>query len=181
MDFHPRLPWMALATFDGTIALADCPSMEVVHQAQPFRHPIVDLGFHPRGEVLAGACLSDGVGLWRVAEDGCPAESPFLNPGFLKDGSERVWAVAFSHDQQLLAAGCESGAIILYDTTTWQRIATLPTGRPRLRYLRFSPDDSRLYASSYTGEGCLIELLEVSRSLEQLGVGWQQRPSLNDR
>jgi WD40 repeat protein len=119
--------------------------------------------------------------LWRVAEDGRPAESPFLNPSFLQDGSERVWAVAFSHDQQLLAAGCESGAIILYDTTTWQRIATLPTGRPRLRYLRFSPDDSRLYGSAYTGDGCLIELKEVSRSLEQLGVGWQQRPSLNDR
>ncbi len=172
IDFHPRLPWIGLATFDGLVALVHSETLESQHTAQPFRHPIVDLKFHPQGNVMAGACLGDGVGLWNVASGDLATDQPLHNPIFLKEPSERVWAIAFSGDQKLLAAGCESGAIILYDTRDWKRIATLPTGRPRLRYLRFSPDDSKIFASVFVGDGCLVELDQMRQRLQPLGLAW---------
>lgn len=172
IDFHPTLPWIGLATFDGRVALLDSANLDSLHSAHPFRHAIVDLKFHPQGHVMAGACLGDGVGIWKVANGPQAADQPLSDPRFLKAPGERVWAIAFSSDERVLAAGCESGVINLYDTRDWNRIATLPTGRSRLRYLRFSPDDNRLYASVFSGDGCIIELDQVRARLKPLGLDW---------
>gem|GEM_PF-6339721 len=172
MDFHPERPWLAASGFDGTVGIADTNSYQWVATAQPFRQPIMDVQFSRCGRFLAAACLGNGLALWTVVDENGNESLPLINPELFVEPNERVWAVAFSHDQRILAAGCESGSVIFYDLASRKKIVSLRTGCPRLRYLRFAPDDSRLWCSAYVGEGCAIDLHDLVGELDRFGLAW---------
>ncbi len=72
----------------------------------------------------------------------------------LVPGADGVFAVAFSHDRKLLAAGDSSGVVTLYDVAGWQRAGlTLRGNGGAVTGLDFSPDDTSLVAVG--GDGSL--------------------------
>lgn len=65
--------------------------------------------------------------------------------------SDRVFAVDFSPDGKLIAAGCHDEAIYLFDTVT-RRTRVLHGNGDQVLGLTFLPDGDRLLTSSYNGE-----------------------------
>ncbi len=172
LDFHPRQPWLAIATFDGTIAMADSQSLADIGSAHPLEHPIMDILFDGSGKSLIGACLSDGVAVWNIGEQTAQLDAELGAPEILPIAGERVWAVALSPDQKWLAAGCESGAVVLFDYPTRQRVAAIETSCTRIRYLRFSPDGGALACSAFAGTGCVVGIRELRQQLNTFGLDW---------
>jgi WD40 repeat protein len=82
----------------------------------------------------------------------------------LDDGSLHVWSlvtgdvivrekiqaatIAFSPDGQLLAAGLDSGTVMLFHTYSWQPFAQLTRAQGAVRVLAFSPDSLLIAAVS---------------------------------
>lgn len=172
MDFHPDRPWLAVSCFDGHVGIADSGSLEWLATAQPFRQAILDIRFSPEGDLLAAACLGNGLALWKTGTDSAGKPGPLENPELLVEPGERVWAVAFSEDGKLLASACESGTIVIYERATLRRVLALKSGCSRLRYLRFSPDGNRLWCSAFASEGCVIELDRLRERLKQMDLDW---------
>jgi WD40 repeat protein len=92
--------------------------------------------------------------------------------------------VAFSGDGRLVALAYARNVIRLYDTATWQHLATLETpGLKDLTGLALSPDGSRLAVATADDVLGLWDLRRLRERLAALGLDWDlpaYRPPLPD-
>jgi tetratricopeptide (TPR) repeat protein len=86
--------------------------------------------------------------------------------------------VAFSADGGLMALTLESrSAVKLFDTASWEHLATLASSHPRsIVALCFSPDGSQLAAASGGDAVQLWDLGLLRQELGRLGLDWPRPP-----
>jgi WD40 repeat protein len=103
---------------------------------------VAQIAFSPDGTLLAAAGqVNNGavVRIWKVATGQLLFTSH--TPAALN-----AWCVAFSPDGKALAAGLESGEVLLFDVASGWQVATLagPLHGGRVRWLGFHPDGHSL-------------------------------------
>jgi len=82
-------------------------------------------------------------------EEGFPLQSMVE----LRDHSDEVWYIDFSHDGSMLASASSDNSIIIYDTRRWKIMMKLSENNamsdvPGICYVAWSPDDRYLLSCS---------------------------------
>jgi len=101
------------------------------------------LAFSPDGQYLAAGLTTGSILLFNISESGAELEEP----GFA-GGDSIVWSLAFSPDGTLLAAGDATGKIWVWEVESRHRRLELQTFTDAISRVAFSPDGSRLVAST---------------------------------
>ena len=84
---------------------------------------------------------------------------------------------AFSPDAITLAIMRERGVIQLIVAETGEVLANLEApGAANISYLRFSPDDSRLFALEYDQQVQVWDLRRIREELRKLNLDWNAPP-----
>ncbi len=104
--------------------------------------PILKFCLSPDGRVLYG-CGSK-VLEWDATKSGPPTRK-FEAPG------QRMLSVAVSSDGKMLAAGGSDGEVVIWDTETSARLASLKHGGGAVYCLGFSPASTKLVAAGERG------------------------------
>jgi hypothetical protein len=114
---------------------------------------LMDLAWSPDGGEIAVASTI-GVWLYRINE-------PEKQPHLFTYEDERALVIAFSPNGNLLAAGFDDGAVIVWDLKTNTQIARLKDTVQLITMLAFSSDGTKLLAGTAFGQ---IHLWDVSNS-----------------
>jgi hypothetical protein len=130
-----------------------------------------------------------GAELFEFSPDGrwLVATTPEEYAGFETGTWRRMWAirragtfgagVAFSPDGRLLAVGHSTTLVKLYRAGTAEEVAALPSPDPHiLRRLRFTPDGTRLVASTESDRLFVWDLRVIRARLARLGLDWNLPP-----
>jgi WD40 repeat protein len=151
-----------------------------------FDQSVHSLAFGPDGAWLAAACNDRRVALWDLSE---PHQLPAAPDRFLTGHTGAVWSVGFSADGRYLASGSQQGFILLYDGTSFERVAALRSDIGEVRSLSFSDDNRFLAASAYAGgspgerpwstlqnygppTAVIWDLKKLRASLAEMGLDW---------
>jgi len=72
----------------------------------------------------------------------------------LRDHTDEVWHLAFSNDGSRLATASKDHTVIIYDTTSFKPLHTLPDHASGVCYIAWSPDDSKLITCTHSPDSC---------------------------
>jgi WD40 repeat protein len=135
---------------------------------------------HPAGSHVAMAAFSpDGKWLvtgrgrdYRLWEVGSWELRRSIPKGFSVSG-----ALVFSRDGRLLAVAHSPRAIRLFDTATWQQLATLESSVPdNIWRLSFNLEADKLAAACWEHVILIWDLREIRRQLAAMQLDWDQPP-----
>jgi WD40 repeat protein len=136
--YSPRGETLAAATEDHVIKLWNLSTGQVQTLAGN-RNSVRSLAFSPDGKLLASGSLDTSVLLWDVSTGDMLAVIP----------SHVGACLAFSPDGKTLAIADQWNAVvILWDTTSRQKIATLKGHASAVTAVAFSPDGRKLLSGS---------------------------------
>jgi WD40 repeat protein/serine/threonine protein kinase len=136
--FSPNGSLLAYSTSDGGIHTYDLESGAAVGVGRSERGEALTLCFARDGQSLVSGdreCIS----VWDLGRPG-----QFRR---LTDHTEQVVCLALSPDGALLASASGDHTIKLWNTTTWEPVATLRGHEHEVRAVAFSPDGRRLVSS----------------------------------
>lgn len=82
-----------------------------------------------------------------------PEDFPLEIRAELRDHNDEVWYLEFSHDGSMLASTSKDSTVVIYDTTSWERITRLAhhhgsSGEVGVCYVAWSPDDQYIISCS---------------------------------
>ena len=87
------------------------------------------------------------LGMLRMEEAGEGDRPVFEKVRRLSGLTGKVWSVAYSPDGHWLAAGCEDDVLRVWDTETWELVASLAGHQGPIVYVSFSLDGKHICAS----------------------------------
>ena len=73
-----------------------------------------------------------------------------------------VYSLAFGNQNDIVAIGDRSGALIIYDLDKNKEVANLASHGARINEIKFSPDDKRLATASFDGTVLLFETVNFN-------------------
>jgi WD40 repeat protein/murein DD-endopeptidase MepM/ murein hydrolase activator NlpD len=144
LAFSPDGHFLAAACDDGSVYVWNPETGDPIAQ---LKHPgiVVSVAFSPtKPDILAAGDYQQSVRVWNFRTS-TRLRVLYANPPSYGE------AVAFSPDGQTLATGHASGALVLWDTTTWKmRRIVRPGGDTRdgISSVAFSPDGQILASAS---------------------------------
>ncbi len=144
-DTGQWLDSVATSSVDGTLRLWD-PTSGRDNLQQPLRGhrgPVWAAAWAPGGGLLASAGDDATVRVW------APGSNQPARP--LETGHGAGYAVAWAQlgqDARFLAAGAQDGAVVVWDTATWQRRAEFGGHQGAVRALAWSPEAQLLASGS---------------------------------
>ncbi|HET9621018.1 MAG TPA: protein kinase [Kofleriaceae bacterium] len=154
--FSPDGSKVITAGGDGTVRIWSATNGVALHvlkhdggSAQPWRYAAVAMS---SSFVAAIDIMGKVVHVWHA-----DTEQEINN---LATDGQGLPLVAFSNDGRWLAASGHN-EVRVFDTTSWQQAAAIPA--PRVRSLRFAPDDSRLALGTYDGAASIWEVPNGTR------------------
>ena len=137
IEFSPTEDILAMALEDGTISFWSVPEFaEISHLDGNLT--VFSLAYRADGQQLAVGGINSQVDLWDIASG---QTSTTLNA----DHVGWVIALDYAPNGQWVASSGEGGAIFVTDSTTGERLYTLPA---QANVLQFSPDSTRLASGS---------------------------------
>ncbi len=142
----------------SVLSVWDVASRREIAAWEPHSNTVMSLAFSPDGTVLVSGSWDRTIRVWDVASK--EAIAVLEGQGGLID------AVSFSPDGAILASDDVrgNGAVSLWDTAVWQRIATLEAPRHRTVYhVMFSPDGRVLAVSTSFGRLNLFDVVSGER------------------
>jgi WD40 repeat protein len=154
--------YLAAATITGDVWIRDLADEQAIRLRKGCMSSARSVAFSPHGHILAVTGSAPGIRLWDL-------ESATELPALAVEG-EATARIAFSRDGTKLAIGQAfdangQGIVTLWDFRTRRRLAIL--GRPfgGVRSLTFSPDDSRVAATTTQG---WVTIWETATRLERV-------------
>ena len=143
--FSPNGQLLASGGDDWTFKLWNIPQQQHIatleHITDRSRSQVKDVAFSPDGQILATA--GQHVKLWDVSNQTEVATLP--HAGY-------VWALAFSPNGRLLAAGDGDGTVKIWDVQTRQIITQLAGDTDAVYAVTFSSDGRTLATAGYHGK-----------------------------
>ena len=119
----------------------------------------------------------DGATLAVPSRLGIRLLDPKTRKGVYIDGTSSAHSLAFSPEGTTLATGSRDGTVVLWDTETRRRVATLEGHTAEVRSLAFSLDGATLASGSRDGTVVLWDLAPRPRVLRIVsGDGQQGEP-----
>jgi WD40 repeat protein len=148
LSFSPDGQWLATSGFDGLAAVWDLASGQAITLTlNPDLPSLFSVSFSPDGSQVATSSPMEalytgvpGIHVWDAAT-GAALYTITID-------SLAVYAVCYSPDGQLIAAGVQEGNVFLYDTSSWELVRTLTGHTGLVPGLAFSPDGKRLTSLS---------------------------------
>ena len=110
-------------------------------------HPVDAVTFSHNGMLLASGA-NDGVKLWRYESSGAVGYYPLSSFALSSPEKIRVWSLAFSPDDTLLAVGGRNANVRIWSIKENQFIRNYEAGRGDVQNVFFSRDGSLLAAST---------------------------------
>lgn len=98
-----------------------------------------------------------------------PEDFPLISHTELKNHSDEIYNLEFSHDGSMLASAGKDGLVCVYDTTTWRLQHEIrehdrgSSGDSSICYVAFSPDDQYLISCSRNNEFVVVNVREGRR------------------
>lgn len=149
--FHPNGRTIATQSRTGRVLLWDARSGGLLSTLQGFgASGINSLSFSPNGAFLS-------VGSARIVNVIDTQSSKIRHRFSLKN---KVDSIAFSKDNQFLAAGTEQGEIIVWDLATYKERFSIQTSSGSIRSLAFHPDGKSIAAGFLNHSVTLWKLSE---------------------
>ncbi|MFI5454569.1 MAG: protein kinase [Isosphaerales bacterium] len=141
--------WLASAGADRTVQIWDVATGAPLRTLRGLESPIASVAFAPNGRWLAcgsgGSTTAGGVELWDLTT----AEKVITLTGRSGPSERRGYmGIAFSPDSRWLAAGCDDGAITVWDMVAGRQARTLHGHTAGVRDVAFHPDGRRLASAS---------------------------------
>jgi WD40 repeat protein len=144
--FSPDGQWLLSGGQDGAIRAWDRSSGTLAFELLGHTSCVNWLAFSPDGRRLASASCDQSVRLWDIfasREGQVIAELP-----------HRVNCLSFARGQDWLAAGLDHGRVLVWNTSSGERVADLVGGGPEtaINSLAFRGNDAMLVAASQSSE-----------------------------
>jgi len=139
--------WLAASSYDRSVRLWNVESGEAKLMCG-HRGNVNAVALDPQKRYLASASSDGRIVVWSAATLRPVRE--FQTPAGGKQSGPWGTAVEFSHDGALLAAGDESGGLLIARTGDWSS-RWIPTGQHGLISLSFSADDRHVAVASISG------------------------------
>jgi len=135
LTFSPDGKLMATGGGDRTIRIWDARTWSFLQSLTGHGNQIFELSFSRDGKTLASASYDKTIKLWDMGDGPNPLERPGAQRVAYEPGGTKL---ASANDKELR----------LWDTNTWQVIATFKGHTARIRYIAYSPDGQLLASGS---------------------------------
>ncbi|MCP4695717.1 MAG: hypothetical protein GY862_02540 [Gammaproteobacteria bacterium] len=144
---------------DGTLAIFDVSSGELLYRPKGHIRDINALVFDPQGRWLAGAGGGKRIVLWSLPD--------FENTGEWRI-STQIYALAINSEGTFLAGGGDDNSVGLWEMETGNQLFSLQGHTKNISALAFSPSEKLLVSASYDGTVRLWDITaqKTMRTLE---------------
>ena len=180
LAFSPDGQILASASADHTIRLWDPETGEPLCTLYGHTDLVASIAFSPDGQTLASSCADRTIRLWHMTK-ALALEAQTLEAGptrhILHGHTQKVRAVAFSPDGQILASGGEDQTIRLWDAQTGHCLQVLAKHSHSVVAVAFNGDGRTLASGGADQTVCLWDV-QARKPLRTLQGHEQGVPAL---
>ena len=133
---------LVTASRDRTVKLWDTELGKLVHTFEGHQSNVFGCDFALSGNMIASASRDGTVKIWD------PVSGRLITTLLHGKGQKIVYDCAFSPDSELLVSVGEDKTAILWNTRTWEKVATLYGHRLPILCVAFSPDGKKILTGS---------------------------------
>jgi WD40 repeat protein len=156
LAFSPDDRWIASAGADGRAILWDSTTGELISEMRSSRWALMDIAFHPSGELLAAGAASGDVHIWELpsgrSRDSFQAHEEAIH---LDIPSTSVEDIAFNEDGSRLLTGGWDGDTHLWSVATGKRMVSFREPSGPIASADFAPGGQTVLTTSLDGSATI--------------------------
>ena len=131
LEFAPSSEFFCTGSFDKKLAVRNSLTC-AVQRTYPCSSKLTAAGISPASDIIVSGEQKGGMTVWRRG-----ANAPVA---MLRQHQKRVNKIKFSSDGRRMISCSEDGKTIVWDTVTWQELATMVVSNDGNDWLVYTPD-----------------------------------------